>query len=201
MFNKIELPYDYNALEPYIDEETVKTHYGKHLQKYLDTLNEIVSKNPEFFENKTLDKVLSNLNDIPEDIRTGVVNNGGGVYNHNLYFALLSPTPKKSPEGKLLDAINRDFGSVDALVKEMTDAAITQFGSGYAFLVKDKDGKLTVKKTCNQNTPICKDHKPILTIDVWEHAYYLKYKNLRADYVNNIWNLIDWAKVEELYEK
>ena len=200
MFDKIKLPYGYNELEPYIDQETVEVHYSKHHQKYLDTLNAIVKENEKFFEGKTLGEVLANINNIPEDIRTAVVNNGGGVYNHNLYFSNLSPTPKKSPEGQLLEAINRDFGSVDNLIKEMSEAAISQFGSGYSFLVKDKDGKLYVNKSSNQNTPISNTIIPILAIDVWEHAYYLKYKNLRPDYVSNIWNVIDWAKVEGLYK-
>ena len=200
MFDKIKLPYETNALEPYIDEETVKIHYGKHLQKYLDTLNAIVKEHEEFFEGKTLGEVLSNLDEIPEDIKHAVINNGGGVYNHNLYFAMFSSEHKKEPkDGKLFEAISRDFGSFDNMKEEMSKAAISQFGSGYAFLVKSKDGKLSIRKTSNQNTPICKEHMPILALDVWEHAYYLKYQNLRNDYVSNFFNLVDWNKVEKLY--
>lgn len=123
------------------------------------------------------------MNELPEEIRQGVIDQGGGVSNHNLYFALLSPTPKKAPEGKLLDEINNTFGDLDTLKTEVSNAAIGQFGSGYGFLVKDKDGKLSVRNTLNQNSPAMNGVVPILTIDVWEHAYYLKYKNLRADYV------------------
>ena len=185
MYNKIELPFEYNALEPYIDEETVKTHYGKHLQTYETNLNKALEGYEEYTKGKTLDQLIKNLADLPEEIRTAVVNNGGGVSNHNLYFSILSPNAKKSPEGKFLEEIN---------------AAISQFGSGYAFLVKDKDSKLSIVKRVNQNSPVMDDLIPILTIDVWEHAYYLKYKNLRVDYVKNIWNVIDWGKVQGLYE-
>lgn len=200
MYNKIELPFEYNALEPYIDEETVKTHYGKHLQTYETNLNKALEGYEEYTKGKTLDQLIKNLSDLPEEIRTAVVNNGGGVSNHNLYFSILSPNAKKSPEGKFLEEINKTFVSLENLKEELTDAAISQFGSGYAFLVKDKDSKLSIVKRVNQNSPVMDDLIPILTIDVWEHAYYLKYKNLRADYVKNIWNVIDWGKVQGLYE-
>lgn len=200
MYNKIELPFEYNALEPYIDEETVKTHYGKHLQTYETNLNKALEGYEEYTKGKTLDQLIKNLADLPEEIRTAVVNNGGGVSNHNLYFSILSPNAKKSPEGKFLEEINKTFGSLEHLKEELTNAAISQFGSGYAFLVKDKDSKLSIVKRVNQNSPVMDDLIPILTIDVWEHAYYLKYKNLRADYVKNIWNVIDWGKVQGLYE-
>lgn len=200
MYNKIELPFEYNALEPYIDEETVKTHYGKHLQTYETNLNNALEGYEEYTKGKTLDQLIKNLADLPEEIRTAVVNNGGGVSNHNLYFSILSPNAKKSPEGKFLEEINKTFGSLENLKEELTNAAISQFGSGYAFLVKDKDSKLSIVKRVNQNSPVMDDLIPILTIDVWEHAYYLKYKNLRVDYVKNIWNVIDWGKVQGLYE-
>ncbi|ABR33683.1 MULTISPECIES: superoxide dismutase [Clostridium] len=199
MFDKIQLPYAFDALEPYIDAETVETHYSKHLQKYVDNLNSLIKGYEQYTEGKSLDQLLANVNELPEEIRQGVIDQGGGVSNHNLYFALLSPTPKKAPEGKLLDEIHNTFGDLDTLKTEVSNAAIGQFGSGYGFLVKDKDGKLSVRNTLNQNSPAMNGVVPILTIDVWEHAYYLKYKNLRADYVKNIWNLIDWEKVEGLY--
>ncbi len=148
---------------------------------------------------KSLGKILSDVNSIPEEIRQGVINQGGGVFNHNLYFSILSPTPKKAPEGKLLDEINNSFGNLEDLKDKISNAAIGQFGSGYGFLVKDENGKLSVTSVLNQNNPLSNNLIPILCIDVWEHAYYLKYKNLRADYVKNIWNIIDWAKVEDLY--
>ncbi|WP_252230213.1 MULTISPECIES: superoxide dismutase [unclassified Clostridium] len=199
MFNKIELPYNYDALEPYIDKETVDIHYNKHLQTYVNNLNNILKGHEEFVNGKSLGKILSDVNSIPEEIRQGVINQGGGVFNHNLYFSILSPTPKKAPEGKLLDEINSSFGNLEDLKDKISNAAIGQFGSGYGFLVKDENGKLSVTSVLNQNNPLSNNLIPILCIDVWEHAYYLKYKNLRADYVKNIWNIIDWAKVEDLY--
>ncbi|KFX60083.1 superoxide dismutase [Clostridium botulinum] len=199
MFNKIELPYNYDALEPYIDKETVDIHYNKHLQTYVNNLNNILKGHEEFVNGKSLGKILSDVNSIPEEIRQGVINQGGGVFNHNLYFSILSPTPKKAPEGKLLDEINNSFGNLEELKDKISNAAIGQFGSGYGFLVKDENGKLSVTSVLNQNNPLSNNLIPILCIDVWEHAYYLKYKNLRADYVKNIWNIIDWAKVEDLY--
>ncbi|NFU00716.1 superoxide dismutase [Clostridium botulinum] len=199
MFNRIELPYNYDALEPYIDKETVDIHYDKHLQTYVNNLNNILKGHEEFVNGKSLGKILSDVNSIPEEIRQGVINQGGGVFNHNLYFSILSPTPKKAPEGKLLDEINNSFGNLEDLKDKISNAAIGQFGSGYGFLVKDENGKLSVTSVLNQNNPLSNNLIPILCIDVWEHAYYLKYKNLRADYVKNIWNIIDWAKVEDLY--
>lgn len=200
MFDKIKLPYAFDALEPYIDAETVETHYSKHLQKYVDNLNSLIKGYEQYTEGKSLDQLIASVNELPEEIRQGVIDQGGGVSNHNLYFALLSPNPKKAPEGKLLDEINSTFGDLETLKTEISNAAIGQFGSGYGFLVKDKSGKLSVRNTLNQNSPAMDGIVPILTIDVWEHAYYLKYKNLRADYVKNIWNIIDWEKVEGLYE-
>ncbi|MBW6409580.1 superoxide dismutase [Clostridium weizhouense] len=199
MFNKIDLPYAYDALEPYIDKETINIHYNKHLQTYVTNLNKILEGHEDFTNGKSLGRILSDTESIPEGIRQGVINQGGGVFNHNLYFSVLSPTPKKAPEGELLDEINKTFGNLENLKTEISNAAIGQFGSGYGFLVKDKDGKLSVTSVLNQNNPLSNGFIPILCIDVWEHAYYLKYQNLRADYVKNIWNVIDWGKVEGLY--
>ncbi|MDM8311461.1 MAG: superoxide dismutase [Clostridium cadaveris] len=198
-YEKIVLPYSYDALEPYIDAETVNIHYNKHLQTYVNNLNALLEGYDKFTDDKSLEQILSHTDKIPKDIRQGVINQGGGVANHNLYFSLLSPNPKKSPEGKLLEEINNTFGSVEELKEKLSAEAISQFGSGYGWLVRTKHGHLEIVKTQNQDTPLSKGLKPILTIDVWEHAYYLKYKNLRADYVKNIWNIIDWAKVEEYY--
>lgn len=200
MYDKIQLPYAFDSLEPYIDSETVKIHYGKHLQTYVNNLNKLLDEKEELTNGKTLDQLLAKPEEIPEDIRQAVINQGGGVSNHNLYFSVLSPTPKNMPEGKLLESINNAFGSLDKLKDELSTAALGQFGSGYAFLVKDINGDLTVINTLNQNNPVSNGLIPILTIDVWEHAYYLQYKNLRADYVKNVWNIIDWEKVEGLYE-
>lgn len=201
MYKRIELPYDFNSLEPYIDEVTMKTHYGKHHLAYETNLNKALENNDEYTKGKTLEQLLKNIDELPEGIKTAVVNNGGGVSNHNLYFSILSPNAKKAPEGKLLEVINKTFGSVDNLKEELNNASITIFGSGFAFLAKDKDGNLSIVKRPNQNSPAMDGLLPVIAIDVWEHAYYLNYKNLRADYVKNIWNVIDWGKVEELYEE
>jgi len=199
-YDKIELPYSYNALEPYIDEETVKIHYTKHLQGYVDKLNNILEGYEKFTDRKTLEEILSNVNKIPKKIRQDVINQGGGVSNHNLYFSILSPHPKKHPEGKLLNQIIKTFGTLEMLKELVSEITINQFGSGYGWLVKDKHEKLKIMSTLNQDTPLSIGLTPILTIDIWEHAYYLKYKNLRAEYVKNIWNLIDWEKIEEMYK-
>lgn len=201
MYTKIDLPYAYNALEPYISADTVETHYSKHLQGYVEKLNGLLESWGDFDKNQPLEVLLANPEQIPVEIRQGVINNGGGVYNHNLYFSILSPNPKKEPSGKLLEAINKAFDSVCGLKDQLSSAAVNQFGSGYGMLVKDKDGCLFIKQVANQNTTLPEGFTPILNIDVWEHAYYLDYKNLRIKYVDNIWNVIDWAAVETLYEK
>lgn len=199
IYSKVELLYSYNGLEPYIDEETVRIHYTKHLQGYVDKLNSVLKAYERFTKGKTLEEILLNVDKIPKKIKQEVINQGGGVYNHNLYFSILSPNPKKTPEGKLLKEIVKSFGSLENLKEKVSEAGIKQFGSGYGWLVKDKHEKLKVMNTLNQDSPLIFGFIPILTIDVWEHAYYLKYKNLRAEYVKNIWNVIDWERVEEIY--
>ncbi|GAA0077607.1 superoxide dismutase SodA [Clostridium sp. CTA-5] len=198
-YDKIKLPYSYDALEPYIDAQTVEIHYSKHLQTYVNNLNKLLEGYDKFTDEKTLEEILAHPTKIPRKIRQGVINQGGGVANHNLYFSILSPNPKKAPEGMLLEQINYTFGNLENLKEEMSNISINQFGSGYGWLAKDKKGKLKLISTSNQDTPLSLGLTPILTIDVWEHAYYLKYKNLRAEYVKNIWNIIDWERVEELY--
>lgn len=199
MYDKIELGYKFNELEPYIDAKTVEIHYGKHLQTYVNNLNNLLKGYEDIFDGKSLEELLKNVSDLPEEIRQGVINQGGGVYNHNLYFSILSPKASLMPEGNLLEKINQTFGSVDNLKDELNKKAISQFGSGYASLLMDRNKNLFIKSTSNQDTNLQDGLIPILTIDVWEHAYYLKYQNLRADYVNNIWNIIDWKKVLNLY--
>jgi superoxide dismutase, Fe-Mn family len=199
-YDKIELSYSFNALEPYIDEETVKIHYTKHLQGYVNKLNNVLEGYEKFTKGKTLEEILMNIEKIPKKIRKDVINQGGGVANHNLYFSILSPNPKKEPEGKLLKEIKKNFGSLEKLKEKVSEVAINQFGSGYGWLIKDKHEKLKIMSTLNQNSPLSYGFIPLLTIDVWEHAYYLKYKNLRAEYVKNIWNIIDWERVEESYK-
>lgn len=199
MYDKIELGYKFNELEPYIDAKTVEIHYGKHLQTYVNNLNNLLKGYEDIFDGKSLEELLKNVSDLPEEIRQGVINQGGGVYNHNLYFSILSPKASLVPEGSLLEKINQTFGNVDNLKDELSKKAIAQFGSGYASLLMDRNKNLFIKSTSNQDTNLQDGLVPILTIDVWEHAYYLKYQNLRADYVNNIWNIIDWKKVSNLY--
>lgn len=196
-YDKISLPYDYNALEPYIDAQTVEIHYSKHLQTYVNNLNKLLEGYENFTCDKTIEEILSRPEKIPKKIRQGVINQGGGVANHNLYFSLLSPNAKKVPGGKLYDEINNTFGSLDKLKEEVSNAAINQFGSGYGWLVKDKKGQLKVVSTLNQNTPLSEGLTPILTIDVWEHAYYLKYQNRRPEYLSAFWKVVKWSKVAE----
>ncbi|EES49673.1 superoxide dismutase [Clostridium botulinum] len=200
MFDKIKLQYTYNALEPYIDAETLNIHYNKHLQTYVNNLNKLLKGYEELVNGKTLEQILYNVGDFPKEIRQDLINQGGGVMNHNLYFYILSPKPKEKPDGILLYEINNKFGDIENFKIQLSNIAISQFGSGYGFLVKDSNGNLSIVKTLNQNSPISNGLTPILCIDVWEHAYYLKYKNLRAEYVKNIWNVIDWSKVQGLYE-
>ena len=198
-YDKWSLQYKYKDLEPYIDTETVCIHYTKHLQGYVDKLNKVIEGYEKFTEGKTLEEILYNVEKIPKEIRKDIINQGGGVANHNLYFSILSPKPRKYPSGNLLTDINKKYGNVENLKEEISKRAINQFGSGYSWLVINESNELDVISTSNQDSPLIFKMKPILTIDVWEHAYYLKYKNLRANYVKNIWNIIDWAKVEENY--
>lgn len=199
-YEKIQLPYNYDGLEPCIDALTVETHYGKHLQTYETNLNNLLKGHEDLTHGKTLEELLGDLDAIPNDLRSGVINQGGGVSNHNFYFSILTPGGKGEPTGKLLDNIKESFGSFENMKEAVSKAAIGQFGSGYGWLVLNKEGKLEVISTLNQASPFSIDKKPLLTIDVWEHAYYLKYKNVRADYVKNIWNLFDWNKIQQVYE-
>ena len=202
MFEQIALTYDFKALEPYIDELTMVTHYTKHHAAYTKNLNAAVSKDASL-SGKRIEDILSNLSSISDEgLRTAIRNNGGGFYNHNLYFGTLSPDGGGDPDGTLLKQIAADFGSVDALKEKATAAAIGRFGSGWAWLNTDASGKLSVSSSSNQDNPLMegKGLIPILGIDVWEHAYYLKYKNLRADYVKAFWNVVNWAVVAKLYD-
>lgn len=201
MYDKVKLSYEYNQLEPYIDAQTVEIHYTKHLQTYVNNLNNLLKGYEDFTKGKTLEDILRHPKCIPSKIKTGVINQGGGVANHNFYFSILSPNAKKKPEGKLLENINRCFGSLDELKDEVSTTSIAQFGSGYGWLVINRKGKLEVIGTANQDSPLSIGMTPLLNIDVWEHAYYLKYKNLRADYVKNIWNIIDWEIIEGIYNE
>lgn len=189
------LPYATNALEPHIDARTMEIHHDKHHAGYTNNLNAALEGTQ--FANKSIEEILANLNAIPEDKRTAVRNNGGGYANHNLFWEILSPN-KSEPSGELRSAIDSAFGSFDAFKDQFSKAAATRFGSGWAWLVVDSGG-LSVTSTPNQDTPLMEGKTPILGLDVWEHAYYLNYQNRRPDYIAAFWNVVNWAKVAELY--
>jgi Fe-Mn family superoxide dismutase len=191
------LPYAYDALEPYIDARTMEIHYTKHHQKYIDELNAALEKHPVWQE-KTVEQLLSDLNALPEEIRTAVRNNGGGHYNHSLFWTLLTPNAPLKPKGQLAVAIDETFGSFEQFQKQFDEAAKKRFGSGWAWLSVDKR-KLVLTSSANQDCPISDGMQPILGLDVWEHAYYLKYQNKRPEYIAAWWSIINWKHVEELY--
>lgn len=192
-----ELPYAYDALEPYIDAETMTLHHDKHHATYVANANAALEKHPELGDD--LEVILADVDKIPADIRQAVINNGGGALNHSLFWEFLSPE-KQEPTADVLAAIESAFGSFDNFKAEFTKAATTRFGSGWAWLVVNKEGKLEVTSTANQDNPISEGKKPILALDVWEHAYYLKYRNVRPDYIKAFFDIINWAKVAELYQ-
>lgn len=192
------LPYEYNALEPYIDEETVKLHHNKHLKTYVDNLNKTLENYPQFW-NWPLEKLIKYYRFLPGCIQTPIINNAGGVYNHNFYFDIMTPHSEKEPIGQLKKAINKTFGTFEKFKDEFKKSGLNRFGSGYAWLVKDHFNKLRILSTANQDTPLTLGVTPILLVDVWEHAYYLKYKNLRKDYLDNWFNLINWEKCNYNY--
>ena len=190
-FELMPLPYSYDALEPYMDAETLHYHHDKHLKTYIDNLNKILKDYPQYHD-WTLEDILKNLDEFPEDIRQTVMNNAGGVYNHQMFFEGMHAPVNENPMQKLLaDA----FGSYEKFVESMMDHAMSQFGSGYAWLVINPDKQLEILNTPNQNNPMSNGNIPLLNVDVWEHAYYLKYKNLRKAYVTNWFHLIDWKAV------
>lgn len=191
----IKLPFEFDALEPYMDKETVEIHYSKHHQGYVNNLNKALENHKELQE-KQVEDLLLNLNEIPEEIRQAVINQGGGVFNHNLFWNVLKKDIELS--GEIKDAINETFGSFDKFKEELTKAATTVFGSGWAWLAL-KDKKLVIEKTKNQDSVISNRLIPILALDVWEHSYYLKYQNRRPEYIENFFKIIDWEKVNELY--
>jgi Fe-Mn family superoxide dismutase len=193
-FKLPELPFDKAALEPHIDAMTMEIHHGKHHAAYVNNLNAALEKAPEV-QGWSLEELLTKINQVPEAIRTAVRNNGGGHHNHTLFWDILTPGGSKEPTGSLAEAIHATFGSFEKLKEQMTQAGLTRFGSGWAWLVKDKDGKLKVYSTANQDSPLMEGDTPLLGIDVWEHAYYLKYQNRRPDYLAAIWNVINWDKV------
>ena len=193
-FKLPELGYPKDALEPYIDALTMEIHHGKHHAAYVNNLNAALEKHPEL-HSWSLEDLLTKIAQVPEDIRTAVRNNAGGHHNHTLFWDILTPGGAKEPTGRLAEAIHATFGSFEELKAKLTQAGATRFGSGWAWLVKDQNGKLQVYSTANQDSPLMEDHTPLLGIDVWEHAYYLKYQNRRPDYLAAIWNVINWDKV------
>ena len=191
-----DLPYAYDALEPYIDEETMHLHHDKHHNTYVNNVNAALAKHPEIGED--LEQLLSDVETIPADIRQAVINNGGGHLNHALFWELMTPE-KTEPSAALAADLEATFGSFDDFKAAFTTAATSRFGSGWAWLVVNPDGKLEVTSTANQDTPISEGKTPILGIDVWEHAYYVKYRNVRPDYIKAFFSVINWNKVNELY--
>ena len=190
-FSLPPLPYSYDALEPYIDAETMHFHHDKHFQTYIDNLNTALKDYPEY-QSHTLTQLWTALDRLPPELQTAVRNNGGGVYNHDLYFDLMAP-----PGQKIAPSILDFYDDGEEFWSEMKTAALGQFGSGFAWLVTDQDNDLQVLALPNQDNPLSYGYQPILPLDVWEHAYYLKYKNLRGDYINNWFHVINWAEVEK----
>jgi Fe-Mn family superoxide dismutase len=192
------LPYDYNALEPHIDEQTMKIHHDKHHAAYVTNLNAALDKHPELHQ-KSIDDLLKGINSVPEDIRTAVRNNGGGHANHTMFWEIMGKGKGGAPGGALGDAIKSSFGSFDAFKEQINKAGIGRFGSGWAWLI-DAGGKLAIESTPNQDSPVMEGKKVIMGVDVWEHAYYLKYQNRRPDYLNAWWNVVNWDAVSKRFK-
>ena len=195
-FSLPPLPYASDVLLPQIDEKTLHFHHDKHFAAYVDNLNKLLADQPEY-QSWSLEQLCRDWCQLPDDIRQSVRNSAGGVYNHDLYFKTMAPAPASVPSGDLAGAVTRDFGDLQALKDALKTAALGVFGSGWAWLVSDREGRLSVQKTANQDTPLplC----PLLTCDVWEHAYYLQYQNRRAEYFENWWQLVDWPQLSEVY--
>lgn len=189
------LPYDHNALEPHIDARTMEIHHGKHHQGYVNKLNDALEGHPDLQE-KSVEELLADLNSVPDSIRNAVRNNGGGHANHSLFWPCMSPNGGGEPSGELADAINSAFESFESFKEQFANAAATRFGSGWAWLSVDGSGSLVVSSTPNQDNPVSEGLKPILGLDVWEHAYYLNYQNKRPDYINAWWNVVNWDQVD-----
>ncbi|GFK22144.1 superoxide dismutase [Tetragenococcus halophilus] len=193
-----DLPYAYDALEPYFDEETMHLHHDKHHNTYVNNLNAAIEKHPKLGE-KSVEDLVADLKNVPEDIYTAVRNNGGGHVNHAFFWKILSPNGGGEPTGALKNAIDKEFGSFDSFKDEFKTAATGRFGSGWAWLVLD-NGKLKITSTPNQDSPLTDGQTPILGLDVWEHAYYLKYKNVRPDYIAAFWHIVNWDQANKNYE-
>jgi len=196
-----ELPYKYSALEPYFDSTTMYIHYNNHHATYCNNVNKALEKYPELYKKSVLE-LLQNLNELPADIQSVIRNSGGGFYNHNLFWSMLAPAGTANMTPKLEKILITNFGSIDAFKAEFEKAAATRFGSGWAWIIKEPSGKLRIISTPNQDSPILQTAdvkgKPVLTLDVWEHAYYLKYQSKRATYIKAFWNVVNWTEVEKL---
>ncbi|MCM3756995.1 superoxide dismutase [Sporosarcina aquimarina] len=192
-----KLPYAYDALAPHIDKETMEIHHTKHHNTYVTNVNNALEGHADLAA-KSVEELISDLNAVPEDIRTAVRNNGGGHANHSLFWTLLSPNGGGAPTGTLAEAIDKKFGSLDKFKEEFANAAKTRFGSGWAWLVLD-NGELSIMSTPNQDNPLMEGKTPLLGLDVWEHAYYLNYQNRRPDYITAFWNVVNWDEVQKHY--
>lgn len=197
-FENHPLPYAFDALEPYIDARTMELHHDRHLQTYIDNLNKALSPHPRL-QTYTLTELLTHLDSLPYPVQVPIRRNAGGVYNHALYFETLTPHASQAPEGALLEAIERSFGTVSRMADRMREAALDVFGSGYAFLVAHRNGRLSIVQTHNQDTPLMDGLCPLLNVDVWEHAYYLKHYNVRKDYLDDWSHVIYWPAVQARY--
>lgn len=196
-FTLPELAYAYDALEPHIDARTMEIHHTKHHQGYVNNANAALEGHP--MASKSVEEVLQNLDAVPADKKQAIINNAGGHANHSLFWTVLAPNAGGSPTGDLAKAIDSTFGSFDAFKEKFASAAATRFGSGWAWLVVNKNGGLEVTSTANQDSPLMNGQTPILGLDVWEHAYYLNYQNRRPDYIKGFWNVVNWSKVAEYY--
>jgi len=192
------LPYPNNALEPYIDERTMQIHHDLHHGGYVKNLNTALESHPDL-QKLSIEELLMNLNRVPESIRNAVRNNGGGHLNHTIFWKLMAPNAGGQPAGALAEAINKSFGGFEKFKETFSNAAMTRFGSGWAWLVKNPNGSLEILSTANQDNPISEGKFPVMGLDVWEHAYYLKYQNRRAEYVANWWNVVNWDEVAKRF--
>jgi Fe-Mn family superoxide dismutase len=192
------LPYGYDALEPNIDARTMEIHHTKHHQGYVNNLNAAIEKAPEL-QNKSLEELLKNLSAVPEKVRTAVRNNAGGHWNHSMFWTIMTPSGGGEPTGDLANAVKKSFGDFSKFKEQFNAAASGRFGSGWAWLVTNPSGELSIESTPNQDNPVMEGRQPILGVDVWEHAYYLKYQNRRADYLAAWWNTVNWPEVAKRY--
>lgn len=200
LFQLPALKFAFDALEPAIDARTMEIHHDKHHASYVNNLNKALEATPELYE-RSVESLLKEIDSLPESVRTAVRNNGGGHANHSLFWEVLTPGGSREPSGMLKNEIEKTFGSFEAFMEKFSTAAATRFGSGWAWLVVDGSKQLQVYSTANQDSPLSQGHTPILTLDVWEHAYYLNYQNRRPDYIKAFWSVVNWSFVEQEYQK